>query len=157
MTYVPTRVYLAGPYRCRDLIQELRTQLEAGGAYVSTASWLDEDCEITPAVTGAAPGLSDEQVQQFSLADLADVDRAQYVIHVTPAVLDGGDPGSGGRHVEVGYALGRGIPVVTVGEPENIFARTATTCVPDFGAAVDYLDKQRAWTMSAVAPTAECG
>lgn len=135
------RVYIAAPYVARDHIRELADELIAIGYHV-TSRWLDETHEIGASTAGAATGLTDETVSRHALDDLADVRSADVFVAVT-AKQSGALPpfgNSGGRHVEMGYALARELHIVVVGEPENIFQRMKTvTVVRDWHQAVVHL------------------
>ncbi len=97
------KVYIAAPYPCRDAAIEMMHVLEANGCRV-TSTWLREP---------------DEMADQFARLDLADVARADVLVAYNPEGWE--ERGTGGRHVEYGYALGLGIPVVLYGEKSNIF------------------------------------
>ena len=53
--------------------------------------------------------------------DLNDVVRSDLLILFTAAFV--GIEGGGGRHVETGWALAHGVPIIVVGQPENVFHR----------------------------------
>ena len=88
-----------------------------------TASWLDETHDITPGTTGAATDLSDDEVARHAATDLDDVANADLLVLITADVAGVEAATSGGRHVETGFALASGIPVLVVGAPENVFHR----------------------------------
>lgn len=113
-------IYIAGPYGARDQLRVYRDELRASGARV-TSSWLDEDHEITAGTQGAATALSDEAVLEHASLDLREIECADVLILFTAAYV--GCEGGGGRHVETGYAIAHGVPVIVVGEPENVFHR----------------------------------
>src|SRR5260221_13260147 len=54
---------------------------------------------------------------RYAAEDLADIDQADAVVLFTQA----GRHFAGGRHVEAGYALGKGKRLVVVGPRENVF------------------------------------
>lgn len=122
------RVYIAGPYEARPVLQLLARDLESVG-FTSTARWLGETHDINAGTIGPAAALSDEQVTEHALGDFHDILSADVLVLVTAetaakwmrnALLA---VGSGGRHVETGYALARNLPVFVVGEAENVFHR----------------------------------
>lgn len=117
-------VYLAGPYAARDKLALYADELQQVG-YRIACRWLDETHEIHSGTAGAAADLADEQVNQHARHDLEDIDKADIVVAFTSDVLTIPLPfgGSGGRHVETGYALAKGKQVVLIGEPENVFHR----------------------------------
>lgn len=121
---IPLRAYLAAPYAARGQIRAYAEDLARIGIDV-TASWLDETHEINAGTTGAATGLHPDEVARHAATDLDDIARCDVLVLFTANAL-GLDPAevhSGGRHVETGYALAKGIPVIVVGEPENVFHR----------------------------------
>lgn len=139
------KIYLASAYCGRDLLRRLAVDFHEAG-HDHTSRWLAATHAITPATEGAALGHDEAYTRQHVAEDFADIDEADAVVMFTPSALLALDPslgsgvlGSGGRHIETGYALAHGKPVIVVGEPENIFHRGACTVVPDVQAAVDVL------------------
>lgn len=130
------KVYLAAPYVARDQIRDYAAELTRIG-YEVVARWLQEQHEITDGTTGPATALDDDQVAGHAHDDLHDVTRANLFVLFTAEAV-GGETGSGGRHVETGYAIAKNIPVIVVGKPENIFHRLGRACtvVPDWHQAV---------------------
>lgn len=134
------KAYLAAPYAARDIVREYADELRSIG-YTITSSWLDEKHEINSGTTGAATSLDDAQVAAHAHQDLIDIHKADVVVLFTAAAfahLDGGTSTSGGRHVETGYAIALDLPVLVVGEPENVFHRLGASVqlVSDWHAAV---------------------
>lgn len=123
-TVIPLRAYLAAPYAARDRVRDYARDLARIGIDV-TASWLDEQHEINAGTTGAATALDPAEVARHAATDLDDIERCDVLVLFTAASLglDQADVPSGGRHVETGYALAKGVPVIVVGEPENVFHR----------------------------------
>jgi len=68
--------------------------------------------------------LTSEEQHRMARRDLAELEIADALITRTRSAAEGYTPG--GRHVEFGYALARGIPIYTVGPVENIFHTLAT-------------------------------
>jgi len=60
--------------------------------------------------------------RQIATMDLADVGRAD-VLFIFTHPRGEPQPG-GGRFVEMGYALGKGIPVIVIGDYENVFTHS---------------------------------
>ena len=127
------KVYLAAPYACRDSLRAYAAELARLGM-TCTSSWLNEQAALVPGQLGAAPDVDDKAAQLHVAKDLHDVtrsdvlvvwtwDRAKCLLTACGATLG---ENSGGRHVETGIALARGIPVVVIGQPENIFHRGVT-------------------------------
>lgn len=117
-----TAVYLAGPYAARERLKAMAKDLEAMLVEV-TASWIDETHDITPGTLDAATDLTDEQVARHAATDLDDIADADLLVLITAEIAGILNATSGGRHVETGYAIASGIPVLVVGEPENVFHR----------------------------------
>lgn len=131
------KVYLAAPYAARDTVRSYAAELTRIG-FTVTSSWLNETHEINAGTIGAATELDDDAVAQHAHQNLLDIDKAGLLVSITAATLSV-DGGSGGRHVETGYAIAQGLPVIVVGEPENVFhrlGRAACTVVPDWHEAV---------------------
>ena len=135
-------VYLAGPYAARDQLRGYAEELRRIGYRIGTR-WLEETHEIGSGTVGPATDLDDTQAERHAFDDLADVDKCDVFVGFTAAVADmvGGTGNSGGRHVELGYALAASERrIVIVGEPEHIFHRIGwVTKVPDWHAAVVHL------------------
>ncbi len=97
------RVYIAAPYPLRDMAQALMRRVEGAGHTV-TSTWLTS---------------YDRMTNEFACLDLADVRRADVLLALSPS--EWLDKGTGGRHVEFGYALALNKPIVLIGERGNIF------------------------------------
>lgn len=102
------KVYIAAPYEWRAYAQLLQPQIERHGCTV-LAAWLHTQ----------NPESSAE-----ARIDLDDIDAADAVIVLNPPGME--RSGTGGRHVELGYALGRGKHVFLVGEATNVFHHLST-------------------------------
>lgn len=98
-----TRVYIAAPGPLLDHAKALRAVLVGAGITV-TARWLDCTFEDTP---------------EAARMDLDDIDAADTLIALNPAPWR--DKGTGGRHVELGYAVARGKRVLLFGARTNVF------------------------------------
>ena len=113
------RVYIAAPYPCRDYAERVMHLLEGHGVDV-TSHWLK-----TPG------GLTDGYARE----DLADVARADLLLALNPK--DWAGRGTGGRHIEFGYALALGKPIILVGERSNVFHYLDTVnVIPDVAEAI---------------------
>lgn len=117
------KVYIAAPYGARAQAQWCAAHLTG---HEVTSSWLGGTRPVDESTTCTAPALSDEQAARYAERDLADVARSDVLILLTASIaqISAGGAASGGRHVEVGYALALGKPVIVVGEPENLFHRS---------------------------------
>jgi hypothetical protein len=124
------KVYVAAPYAARKLAHYVAGYLDQGGFSV-TSSWINGTRPITPGVLGACPDVDHETIQGHAGGDLADIDAADVVLLLTSSFVRSRLPyileehlHTGGRHVEVGYAIAKGKPVHIIGDPENVFERT---------------------------------
>lgn len=97
------QVYIAAPYPEREAAIQVMQRLEAAGFGV-TSTWLKEH---------------DELADKYARLDLDDILRSDAVVALNPTVYQ--NAGTGGRHVEFGYALALNRPIVLVGERSNIF------------------------------------
>ena len=99
------KIYVAGRYRqLAELAEEAKKFTEAG--HEVTSSWLQN----------AEEGMSFEDI---AVLDLQDVDIADALCLYTEPY--GTAVPGGGRHVEFGYALGKGKKMFIVGPLENVF------------------------------------
>jgi hypothetical protein len=131
------RVYLAAPYQARAQIRRYASSLRNSDIRVE-CSWLRENYAITPGTTGAATDLDQPTVAGHCWDDILEVTAADLLVVFTEAVLDlPRGSSTGGRHVETGLAIGAGIPVLVVGEPENIFHRMGA---PEVTVRASWLD-----------------
>lgn len=99
----PISIYIAAPYPKRDDAIALMTQLEAAG-FIVTSTWLRE---------------LDSMADNYARLDLADVAKADCLLAFNPAGWE--NQGTGGRHVEYGYALALGKAIVLYGAKSHIF------------------------------------
>lgn len=125
------RLYLAAPYAGRDI---LKGQLEAWrelGAEI-TCGWVKGTRPLGAATYGISSESTQQEVAAHAEMDLEDIEIADAVIHYTANYLRYLDPSlgdvthqlhTGGRHVETGYAIAKEVPVVVLGDYENIFQR----------------------------------
>ena len=108
------KIYLAAQYHRRDDMKVVAEELRRAG-HIVTASWLDET---------EPPDVTLDQCTEHFLTytaeqDMDDIRRADiFVLFSVDPLLP---TVRGGRHVEMGYALGLGKPVYVVGPKENIF------------------------------------
>lgn len=124
------KIYLAARYSRREELCGYRAQLEAMGHTV-TSRWLNGDHQIDD------HGLSEEakrsERERFAQEDYDDVLSANVLIAFTE--LPRSNNSRGGRHVELGIALGtQRIPVIIVGPRENVFC-----CLPGIVVCEDFI------------------
>lgn len=116
------RVYIAAPWPLKKDAAQLRAQLAVVGID-STARWID----INHA--GSA---------QEAENDLNDVFMAQAFVLINPPEFT--NKGTGGRHVETGYAIAINRPVFVLGAASNVFHHLArVTIVSDVESLVKEL------------------
>lgn len=116
------RVYIAAPYGARTLVARRLSELQRIGFTVS-CRWADGTHEVGP--EGAATEVDEKTRASWAHDDLQDIRDADVLVVLSASEALGSEAStrgvSGGRHVETGYAIARRIPVVFVGEPENVF------------------------------------
>lgn len=126
----PPSFYLAAPYQMRAAAQVAMQQFAARG-FACTARWItqDDSAQIGP---------------EWAQADLADIDAAAAFVALGPEVWK--NAGSGGRHVELGYALARGKLICLVGARTNLFHHhPAVTWCATVDDAIDWLAGEPSW------------
>jgi hypothetical protein len=97
-------VYIAGPYQTKAECRAIAETLEGAG-YEVTSRWLYD---------------SQEDSEEAAIVDIVDIERAGALLLYHPAEWAG--RGTGGRHVEFGYALARGKRLVILGRAaSNVF------------------------------------
>lgn len=122
-------IYLAARYGRREELCGYREQLVAAG-HVVTSRWLQGSHQIGPAgqpltddgeaaIEWGTSALAAELRQAFAWEDLLDVASADLLLAFTQEPY--ATPTRGGRWVEFGYALARGISLTIVGPRENLF------------------------------------
>lgn len=125
-----TSVYLAAAYSSRDALRESYLPALAAAGIDCTSTWLTETHQMTEGSLGAATAMTDQYAFDHVMMDLEDVKRSDVLVVITNGWLAGeGIPAvsGGGRHVEMGTAMALSIPIIVLGEPENIFQRICAT------------------------------
>lgn len=114
------RVYIAAPFIQREAAKAARYLIQKKG-HVSIARWIDTHLEEGDLLTP-------ETKAQEALEDIQDILQSDAVL-----ILDD-FPCSMGRHFEMGFAYGMGIPIYVVGRPWHIFHQVAVALdrVDDF-------------------------
>lgn len=106
------KVYLASPYQMQPEMKQIRNDLADMG-YIVTARWIDVQATDHNHI-------SEEERARWAQEDLADIDAADYFIVFNVEAWHG--RGTGGRHVELGYAIARNKIIIYVGQTkENLF------------------------------------
>lgn len=101
------KVYLAASMRRQAEMRGYREHLRLAGMFV-TSRWLDVDLD------GPL-----EEPEHYARNDLEDIREAEILVTFTETAAAGYL--TGGRHIEVGYALCRPMPIFAVGDAENVF------------------------------------
>ena len=142
------RIYLCAPYAVRNELRMHAQELVNDG-HECTSTWLTETHEIHQGTLGTAADKGEDYAQFHAANDLEDVARSDMLIVWSwPAaeklLFPGTDmgPNSGGRHIETGYALACGIPVVVIGPQENIFHRGLCTVVDSWAEALVAIERE---------------
>lgn len=107
------RVYLASRFARRAELKAVAAQLTSHGFEV-TSRWLDSPNPLSQHDLDAGAAAA------FAEMDLEDLRRADLCIAFTESA-DHPSPGRGGRHAELGIALGLGLEVLLVGPREHVF------------------------------------
>jgi hypothetical protein len=142
------KVYVAAPYAARDYIERVMYPVLAEAGHECTSTWALASRDIHAGTVGASLDTEHDDAVRHAEGDLYDVARSGALIGLTAKFcIDNANMGdnvdplwlhTGGRHVEMGYALHAAMRVrtVIVGEPENIFQRTLAIVVPDLDSAI---------------------
>lgn len=124
------KIYLASRYSRRLELCGYRDELQKAGHQV-TSRWLDGSHQISDSgvpigengealVEGGSDSPESFQLRrQFAVEDYADVAAAELVIAFTEPPRS--NASRGGRHVELGIAMGLRKYIIVVGYRENIF------------------------------------
>lgn len=104
-------VYIASRFKHQPEARKLRDQILALGLGC-TSRWLEEEPSL-------GNFLSEDHKRKIAAMDLLDVRRAQALLLFNPE--EDRTYGTGGCHVETGYALALGIPVFVLGCASNVF------------------------------------
>jgi hypothetical protein len=95
-------------------MQRVKIDLEKRG-HIITSKWLNTD--------GVPRSDKKSYYARYSINDLRDLCDAQILIAFTEPPPT---PSGGGRHVELGVAIGRGMRAIVIGPRENIFCHLPT-------------------------------
>lgn len=146
-------IYLASRYSRRlELVGYRQLLIEAG--HVVTSRWLDGDHQISAdgrpigdqgeSLIEGDDGSTTERAAQmrcrFAVEDVCDVMKSELLIAFTEPPRSGHS--RGGRHVELGIAVGAGKAIWVVGHRENLFCWLPTIeFFERFGEALALLDR----------------
>lgn len=118
------RIYLAADYYRRGELRAYREQLEQYGHAV-TSRWLDTNASSADLTEVQRARIAGECVYDIMNSDMLVCYTDEWRRH-----------NHGGRHVELGLAIGLQRRVLVVGAPENVFhSHLAVQRVPDWAAA----------------------
>lgn len=108
------KVYLAARFSAKEQVKLYAKEL-ADVNIECTSTWLDEAAD--PKTT--LDKHSDSYLLNTAMVDIKDMLRSNAVVFFA---VDPKEPTPrGGRHFELGFAYGKGIPCIVVGPKENIF------------------------------------
>lgn len=101
------KVYVSAPFQ---LIEKARTISDVlhMNRIIVVSTWPDTTVTDTP-----------ENWKRAAAGDLAELDQAHILLAINS--IEWGNKGTGGRHVELGYALARRIPVLLYGDRTHAF------------------------------------
>lgn len=105
-------IYIAAPFELLMTAREVRVMLESSGRYVVTSRWLEEDPDLN--LIG-----SDGKLREMAERDLVDIDNSRGLVAINPETWR--KAGTGGRHVELGYAIAKKLPIWIIGVTSNVY------------------------------------
>lgn len=132
----PLSLYLASRYSRREAIVSYAEVLMGFGFNI-TSRWIrgSHQAENEQLHAGSV-------AEQFARDDLRDLEDADELILFTDPPR-AAHPSRGGQWVEMGYALGRGIPVTIVGQHANVFCCLESILqFTTFAEFIGYLEKE---------------
>jgi len=137
-------IYLAARYSRREEMCRYREQLR-GLCYDVTSRWIDGLHILSKEAAAdehGNQGLGATERGQFAAVDFEDVQDADTIIAFTELPRTAS---RGGRHVELGIAIGQGKRVIVVGHRENVFCcLPRVEFFPTWEAALQQLQIERA-------------
>lgn len=123
-----TRFYVSARFGRQEEARQVADQVTRATGWECTAKWLDASPDGDATIHESAALMA-----FTATGDLSDIGRADVMFCLTEPVEPvlfrdpTGEPlvpagaARGGRHVEVGYAIARAIPVIIIGPRENVF------------------------------------
>lgn len=113
--YSPLKIYIASRWDDRDDALMIKKFIEERGL-ICTSTWLTpHDEQSMDALKKAVI----EKPRQRAIKDFEDIDASDVYLVYSPTKSHRN--GTGGKHVEMGYAMAKGKTCVLVGVRENIF------------------------------------
>jgi nucleoside 2-deoxyribosyltransferase len=113
-------VYLASKYEYYSEMKKAAAKLQAAGIN-TTSKWVDLAPQSFP---------TPEEAAMRAQMDLGNITESDVLVIFNPKEFH--RSGTGGRHVETGYAIALKKPIILVGERENVFHHLSNiTVIPD--------------------------
>ena len=110
------KVYIAAPHEQVYIAQSWTRSLYHQGI-MTTSSWTElSDFELSH--------FSDSQLHELANACLRDINKCHVLVLLNSK--EWGSKGTGGRHVEVGWAMAQSKPVIVYGDRSNLFHYRST-------------------------------
>lgn len=111
--------YIAADSFQQANVKALRDEILEDEAFACTARWIDAKLE------NYGHPVTEAELRDTARANFSDIENAMFLIMWNP--LESHRNGTGGRHVEMGYAIARYKYILYVGEVlENVFHRDVT-------------------------------
>jgi len=127
--YKPLAGYVAARWDDRDDALLIKKLLEEHGIRV-TSTWLTpHDNQSMDALKARGPYEVVKEARERAIKDFEDIDESDFIFVYSPR--KGFRNATGGKHVELGYAMAKGKVVFLMGERENIFHYHPTVRVVD--------------------------
>lgn len=105
------KVYIAAPSELQQVARNFRDTMQLSGGIVVTSQWLNEDFSKHDN-PNLAPAF-------LALMDLVDIERCDVFFLINPE--EWARKGTGGRHVELGYAMHANKRIIIYGTRTNSF------------------------------------
>lgn len=127
--YEPLKVYVAARWDDRDDALLIKKLLEEHNVFV-TSTWLTpHDNQSMDALKANGPYRAIKEARERAVKDFEDIDKSDCILVYSPR--KGFRNGTGGKHVELGYAMATGKAIFLMGERENIFHYHPTVRIVD--------------------------
>ena len=111
------KIYIAARFSRRHECHALGKELEKFGHEIVSRWTLPNSDHVVP--LGMSKQASDSERERFAKEDLEDLNRCDVIVNIMED--EARNNSRGGRHVEFGYALGKGKGVVVIGCRETVF------------------------------------
>lgn len=146
------KIYIAAPYAARSLARVVVEQLIQSG-HIVTSTWITSTRDIVPGTVGPTNDLSHDEVAEHADGDFFDIEKSDVLLMLSSEFVAMNDPDvpaewlhTGGRHVESGYAWGKGREVHILGAAENVFGRGLAYVHPDVASFLSFAEVSRVVT-----------